>query len=288
MQSIYKFFLFIAVFSGLYFFCNSQTKGFRLQEILSDIPNDPRWDVPPPHNPKEMALRLNQTFIYLGSGKQCHAFLGEDRKTVLKLFRHNDLSFLKIVNHFPPAFHRWYWNRIETKYDPVYCLESSKIAYEKLQSQTGIFFLHINKTRDQFGSVTLKDNTGVSHQVNLDATEFLVQEYCELAVTRIEEQMKSGNLSAASSSLKAIFEAIEEWSKLGVHIDNPALRRNIGFNGDQVIMLDAGSLTLSEENKEGAQVKKHIQKTMHGLGRWIRKKHPNLYPYFQEQLKEKS
>lgn len=288
MQKILKFILFLGVFSGLYFFCDSQTKGFRLHEILSDIPNDPRWDVPAPQNAKEVTSRLNQTFKYLGSGKQCHAFLGEDGKTVLKLFRHNDLSFLKIVNHFPQAFHQWYWNRIETRYDPVYCLESSKIAYEKLQNQTGIFFLHINKTQDQFGPVILKDNIGVSHQVNLDSTEFLVQEYCELAVSRIEDQMKSGNLSAAASSVKAIFQAIEEWSKLGVHIDNPALRRNIGFSGDQVIMLDAGSLTLAEENKEEARIKKHIQKTMHGLGRWIRKKHPDLYPYFREQLNEKS
>ncbi|HUD02052.1 MAG TPA: hypothetical protein VMR37_06970, partial [Rhabdochlamydiaceae bacterium] len=32
---------------GVSYFCQAQTKGFRLQEILSDIPNNPAWEVAP-------------------------------------------------------------------------------------------------------------------------------------------------------------------------------------------------------------------------------------------------
>ena len=96
---IFKITFFILSFVGLAYFCEAQTKGFRLQEILSDIPNNPSWDVEPllAEQQKEVVQNLNQKFHYLGSGNQSHAFLGEDGKTVLKFFRHNDLSLMKIL-----------------------------------------------------------------------------------------------------------------------------------------------------------------------------------------------
>src|SRR5579872_3145415 len=105
-----KIILFVACFVGLSFFCESQTKGFRLQEILSDIPNNPAWDVDPLSidEQREVVDNLSQKFRYLGSGNQSHAFLGEDGKTVLKFFRHNDLSLMKILNKFSPE--KWLWH----------------------------------------------------------------------------------------------------------------------------------------------------------------------------------
>ncbi len=95
----------VLIFIGIYYFCESQTQGFRLQEILSDIPNHPRWETKPLslEDQKTVEAKLKQTFRYLGSGEQSHAFLGEDQKTVLKFFRHNDLSMLKILKWFPSS-----------------------------------------------------------------------------------------------------------------------------------------------------------------------------------------
>src|SRR5690242_7329585 len=83
-----------AICSWLYFFCYSQTRGFRLYSILSDLPNDPRWEVPPlsDRDQKKIDALLNQEFTFLGSGGWSFAFLGEDQKTVLKFFNHTHLS----------------------------------------------------------------------------------------------------------------------------------------------------------------------------------------------------
>ncbi len=280
---IFKITFFILSFVGLAYFCESQTKGFRLQEILSDIPNNPAWDVDPlPANQQtEVVQKLDQKFHYLGSGNQSHAFLGEDGKTVLKFFRHNDLSLMKILRKL--SAENWLW-RFTTKFDPRGVFNSCKLAYVDLQDQTAISYLHLNKTRDLFNPVVLVDNSGVSHAVELDGMEFMVQDYCELATGRIAAKMKNGDVDGAKTTIKTLFAAIEDWSKRGVHIDNPALKRNIGFCGDKVIMFDVGSLRKDNSAMTPEQIKREVKHVTRALGRWIDKKYPQLHPCFQQEL----
>lgn len=275
----------VLIFIGIYYFCESQTQGFRLQEILSDIPNHPRWETKPlsSEDQKTVEAKLKQTFRYLGSGEQSHAFLGEDQKTVLKFFRHNDLSMLKILKRFP-GYKRWLWHVIK-QYDPCVAFDSCKFAYDDLGEQTGLFFVHINKTENRFNKVVVRDNIGITHTVDLDKTEFMVQEYCELAVSRIDACMKRKDVSNAARAIKALFTAVKDWSRQGIHIDNPGLKRNIGFCGDKVIMLDVGSLKKDETFKTQGQIKKEVKRVMRVLGHWIYKHHPELSPYFEQELK---
>jgi len=279
----YRLALFILCSVGISTVCQMQTNGFRLQEILSDIPNNSAWEVDPltDQQQKEVIQNLNQTFYYLGSGKQSHAFLGEDQKTVLKFFRHNDLSLMKIVKHLSPE--KWLWRLIKN-YDPRQVFDSCKLAYLDLQDETGISYLHINKTRDQFKPVVLVDNSGVSHTINLDTTEFMVQDYCELATRRIAARMKSKDLEGAKESVKALLASIEDWSRRGILIDNPALKRNIGFCKDKVIMLDVGSLRKESSARTEERIQQEVKRTTRGLARWIYKKYPELYLCFEKEL----
>ena len=128
------------------------------------------------------------------------------------------------------------------------------------------------------------DCSGVSHTVELDQMEFLVQDYCELATGRIAARMKSKDVEGAKATIQALFAAIEDWSKRGVHIDNPALKRNIGFCGDKVIMFDVGSLRKDSSEMTPDQIKCEVKHVTRALGRWIGKKYPELYPCFEQEL----
>ena len=279
---IVKTFLFFLSFVASAYFCNFQTKGFRFQEILSDIPNNPRWEVDPlsKEQQKKVAQKLNQKFRYLGSGMQSHAFLGEDQKTVLKFFRHNDLSLLKMFN---PSGKSWLWH-LMTKYDPHGAFDSCKFAYEELRDQTGLHYLHLNKTKNQFNPVILVDKSGVAHTMDLDQTEFLVQDYCELVIGRIHAQMKASNFEAAKSTVKSLITTIEDWSRRGVHLENPGLKRNIGFFNGTIIMFDVGSLRKVAALTTPEEIRKEVKHATRSLQRWIYKHHPELYSCFERSV----
>ncbi len=284
--NMFKLICFILTVIGISYFCRVQTKGFRLQEILSDIPSNPKWEVLGV-SPEAVKPKLKQKFRYLGSGEQSHAFLSEDRKTVLKFFRHNDLSVLKVMKKLPPDLQLRFWDFFKN-YDPRQAFDSCKFAYEELKNETGLHYLHINKTSCEFGTVEIVDNGGVSHVVDLDRTEFMVQDYCELAVSRINSQMERGDLIGAKTTIIALFDAIEEWTRRGVRLENPILKKNIGFYGDKVIMLDVGSLKKTSEMNNPDHVKREIKHVTRGLGRWIDNHHPDLFPFYEEEIKNRS
>lgn len=269
---------------GIAYFCNFQTKGFRFQEILSDIPNNPAWEVDlfTDEQHKSVLQMLNQKFRYLGSGEQSHAFLGEDQKTVLKFFRHNDLSLLKFLKRFG-SIDDWLW-RFITKYDARTVFDSCKLAYEELKAETALSYLHINKTEGLFNPVVLVDNSWVAHQVDLDQTEFMVQDYCELATSRIDLQMKKGDLKAAQKTVESLALALREWTERGFHFDNPCLKRNIGFFEEKVIMLDVGSASKKNAVMTADELEKELKHLTHDMGRWIDRNHPELTPYFNQKL----
>src|SRR4051812_13649426 len=117
---------------GVYFFYESRSERFRYQDILSQLSSDLAQQVVP----EGVNARLQQKFFYLGSGKQCHAFLGEDHKTVLKFFRHSDASFEKILKKCSISLERWY-GKFFIHYNPTSVLKSYRLAHDLLPELTG-------------------------------------------------------------------------------------------------------------------------------------------------------
>lgn len=277
MKKITVFFGLVALLT-LYFFYESRTQHFRLQDILTTLPSVSNLEkVPVPE--------LQQRFYYLGSGKQCHAFLGEDHKTVLKFFRHNDLSFESLLKKWSVPLEHWY-GKFFIRYNPESVLKSCQLAYEVLPEETGIFYLHFHRTTGVHGKVQLIDRAFVGHEVDLDETEFILQHYGELAIARIERQMKEGNLEGAASSVEALIEAAAEWRRKGVHVQHPAFRRNVGFCKDRVMLLDAGSLQQLSLPQTPTDVLQEIHQVTARLRRWIYKKHPALSHCYQSKVAE--
>jgi hypothetical protein len=238
-------------------------KKFNFNEILSALPADPALEVAPLDRAAQenVNAKLQQKFHYLGSGEQCHAFLGEDRKTVLKFFREHNLNNKRVMT-------------------------SCKLAYELLPEISGILYLHLNKTAHLHGKTRIVGADWREHEIDLDQTEFFVQNYGELICDRFDRQMKENDLAGAIASLQIFFDAIEGWALKGIHVQNPAVKRNVGFHDDMILLLDVGSI--KKNSLDRAAVNHEIRKVSSRLRRWIVKHHPALYPHFQEKLNEKT
>lgn len=231
---------------GIYLF-------YGVGEIQSNKPFNYQAESPAPT--EEIQKQLDQSFTYLGSGKVSHAFLGEDQKTVLKFFKH------------------------QKGIDLDGTFKSCQIALEKLKDETGVLYVHLQKTQGLHGKVRLKDSLGIPHSIDLDATEFVVQKKAELVLHELERQIKTGNIEKAKLSICAIFDCIKAYSDKGITIPHSALRRNFGFIDDKVVSFDIGSFI-----EGNADYRNELITVTHRLNRWLKKHHPILLQFYHEEL----
>lgn len=285
-----QLFLSCGVITGLYFFCESKTCGFRPYLILSNLPNDPRWDMPEltPEEQKNVETLLNQRFRFLGSGGWCFAFLGEDRKTVLKFYRHTHLGPLEIAKNFSfqklllksPTLPR------DSSYFQEFTFNSCALMYREMKERTGLLYVHLNKTEGKHKPVTLIDNIGVQHVIDLDKTEFVLQKRADLLIPHIHALASQNKMSEAKACLEDILLCLRQIYQKGIKDHDTSLRNNFGFTDQGAIALDLSSfgqdLTLQNLDTYQSVIRIKTKRLSH----YLKKYQPELYAHFEQKLCE--
>lgn len=280
--------LLLVAIAGIHWFAEKQTQGFRFYKLLSNLPFDSRWETPQMESERldQINARLNQSFTFLGAGGWCVAFLGEDQKTVLKFFRHIHLdlpnifrrfSFQKLLLNAPPEESKLY-------YFQHFNFNSCHLLFTRCKELSGIDYLHLNKTPPLHPTVTLYDPSGVPHQIDLNATEFVIQERADLLCPHINRLVKEEGMPAAKKAIDAFLHCLLTFYKEGLRDDDRTLRDNFGFIGDQPVTVDLSSWVLDPAIQKPSRYKKEIILKTHRLNRWLNKYHPELHQHLEERL----
>ena len=294
LKKLFGFFLKIigaaALFSGLYFFCEGQTQGFRPYLILSNLPNDPRWEAPPlsVEEQTKIAALLDQPFTFLGSGGWCYAFLGQDQKTVLKFYRHThllpssifkDFSFDKLLLKSAPLPQN-------ARYFQEFNFNSCMLLVKEAKDRSGLLYVHLNKTEKQHKPVILIDNIGVKHLIDLDKTEFVVQKKADLIIPHLEDLVRQQKTEEVKHCIDDIIDCLLTLYKSGARDYDTSLRQNFGFTEQGAITLDLSSFGFDESIKKPDIYKKEIVIKTKRLSHWLKKYHPDLFLYYDDRLKQ--
>ncbi len=274
----FKLALVAAIFMGLQKFCHKQTRGFRLHWILSNLPSDPQWEVPPlaEEEQKKVNALLDQPFTFLGVGGWTFAFLGQDKKTVLKFYRHT---------HFRPnqLFKNFSFKKLLLQSDPLpenayyfqnFNFQSCCNLYSLVKERTGILYVHINKTEGKHKPVTLYDNIGVRHIIDLDKTEFIVQKKAELVFPHLEKLAKEKKYDEVKHCIDEMFDCLLALGKMGLRDCDLSLKNNFGYTEDGAVTLDLSSFVIDEELKKPGQYRKEIMYKMYKFAHILRKHYP--------------
>lgn len=273
---------------GLHSFCAHQTKGFRPYLILSDLPNDPRWEVPPlsAEEQKQINALLDQPFTFLGSGGWCFAFLGQDQKTVLKFYRHNHLRPKFILRDF--SFGKLLFQSStcasNTPYFQEFCFKSCTLLYKEARERTGLLYVHLNKTDGLHNPVTLIDNIGIKHMIDLDKTEFLVQKRADLLIPHLHRLAKEKKIDEAHRCLDDMIACLLTLFKRGIRDLDHSLRNNFGYTEEGAVTLDLSSYGFDDTLKNPGDYRKELVVKMRRLSRYLDHNHPDLSRYFEERL----
>lgn len=227
-------------------------RGLCLSHITSSLPFDADWKTSPPE--EDLAPIFQQTFHYLGKGSQMFAFESEDQRYVLKLFRHNRYQIPTWMQNLPyPRFLKSIQeDRLRTKQDKFKNLMMScKIADTELKEESGLIYLHLNKSQYLNYTLRVEDAMGRKYILNADDYEFVLQKKADLVITHLQKLLQQGQYEEAESALASLTNLLTTRFQKHIGDADPAIVKNAGFlPGSQPIFIDIGQFYHSEMNTE--------------------------------------
>jgi hypothetical protein len=257
-------------------FCKRQTGSFTLARISSSLSYRPEWETDAPS--PELKSVLNQPYTYLAKGAQAFVFASEDGKYVIKFFRHHHMSAPFWLRAMPFEWAQDHRLKKEAKLAKDF--GSYKLAYDRFKSQTGLVFLHLNKTSDLHITLDLVDKLGIHHSLALDQYEFLVQQRAQLVFPALEEMMKKGQEDEARSALSNLVHLLQERMRNGIVDKDPDLNTNFGFIGTQPVQIDFGRY----KPKTPFFDKPEIVRITDNLHQWLMSRYPELDAHLRQEL----
>lgn len=289
ITTLLKLCLLVLVLDRVTVFCLKQTGGFSIYGISHNRPYDKTWEIAPlaPSVQQEVFQAIDQKFTYCNKGGQCFVFFSEDGRYVLKFLKQKLYKLPLWVRYFPVPYFIDHF-RIKKKWKKLDKLNrdftSYKIAYDELQNETGIIFIHLNQTTDLKKSLKIVDKLGIEHQIDLNKFDFILQKRADLLYSKIKKLMKKGKIDDAKKSLSEVLKFIITLCKKGIHDRDPSLSTNCGFIQSQPIKIDAGLFVRDERVKLPEVYKQELIRVSNPLKMWLRKKHPTLSPYFDQEI----
>lgn len=273
-------------------FLSRKTPYFTISGISSTLEYHPEWEVPEPSEEEKQQLSslFQQKFTYLDCGAQSFVFLSEDGKSVLKLFRYdrNRLPYALTILPLPSSLSRWREKLGEKKEARLKSdFASYLLAYRELREESGILFLHLNKTHFLNQKLTIIDKIGISHTLSLDEMEFLIQKRLKVASEVIGAHMAKGELESAQKKLESLLELTLLRYRKGIY-DGDAwwISQNYGFEGEKPMFLDIGRLQKNPDYSHSNIYREDLKIIIGNLRIWLEEFHPQLLPYLDEKNKQ--
>jgi len=272
VKRLLRLLLFVLAFAAAAAFCRRQTDGFTIASVTSDLPYNPHWESSPLTN----RSILDQPFSYLGKGAQAYVFASEDGNYVLKLFRHD---------HMRPRIWSFFLDRPGDRRRQAKLQESFssyKIAADSFREESGLVFLHLNKTNNLRKKLRIIDKIGVLHELDADGMEFLVQKKASLLYPTLEQWMASGKLEESKALLASLVLLLKSRQAKGIGDKDPNLETNFGVLGGKAVQIDIGRF----RREESPDARGELLRTADPLHRRLAERYPELDIYLMEKIHE--
>jgi len=163
-----------------------------------------------------------------------------------------------------------------------YDFGSYKLAYDNLREETGLVFLHLNKTSYLSQTLDLVDKIGIHHQIPLDSTTFLIQKRAAGLYSALDQMIQENRLDDAKTTLSNLLRLLAYRSQKGFHDKDPNLLTNFGVIGTQPIQIDVGRFRTKPRqlDREG------LLRITHHLRDTLKIKCPELCSHLEDEIEK--
>jgi hypothetical protein len=267
------------------------TGGFTIGNITYELPRDARWDTRSltDEESDEIERVFSQKFRYLGKGCQSYVFASEDGQYVIKFLKYQRFRPKNWLYYFKffPSMEKYLKAKIEKKRHKLENVFASwKIAFEELQSETGVLYIHLNKSNYLNKTLVIYDKIGWEHHLNLDDYEFMVQRKAALLCPTIQSWMEKGELDRTKTLLDKLLNLVVSEYDRGLADNDHALMQNTGVIDDLPIHIDAGQLIRNSKMRDPKIWGQELFNKTWKFRRWLQKKYPELETYLVFRLQE--
>lgn len=267
------------------------TAGFTILNITSDFTYQPQWEVRPllPTEQTEFVKAIDQPYYYLGKGCQSYVFASQDGEYVIKFFKYQRYRLKPWLAYFPPlpAIVKYRQEKLERKWKKLDgFVQSWKVAFENLKEETGLLFVHLNKTDHLQKRLMIYDKIGQMHLVELDKMEFCIQRRAQLLCTTLLDYKNKGDLLAAQQLVHQLLNLILSEYVRGLADNDHALMQNTGVAQGKPVHIDVGQFVFKEAVKEPTIFHQELFTKTYKFKLWLRENYPELGKYLEEELQQ--
>lgn len=272
---------------GLFFI--TRTSGFNVDKILSRLAYNANWEIDPISEGQREALIQEvfpQTYYYLASGNQCYAFISEDRRYILKFFKMQSLFPKGWLNGFPFSLLQkiGFKNEKNNQLFSERIFASYKDAYQSLREETGLMYIHFNKSREFRSTVILIDAKGKRHSLDLDKVEFVVQKRAQRIFDHLNALFEEGKIEDMKISIRSFLQLIAVRCEKGFVDQDLSIRNNFGFvTNEEAIQFDCATLTRDSSMKYPLNFRHEIMQVAERLDLWAQEYCPELTLFIQDE-----
>ncbi len=282
------FLFLLSFFLGIDRFVHHESTHFTLRKINTSQKYSQEWEIPKlsAEEQSELDRILSQKFTYFSKGSQSYVFISEDKKFILKFLKQEKFRVKSWLAYLPLSFNPYYQNYLfKTKMCKA-TFASCKTAFQELKNESGLIYVHLNKSRDLNKKITIFDKNGEQHAVDLDKTCFYVQKHAQLIYSRISELMHNHDQEGAKRIISSVFSLIDFLGKKGVFDNDPILRKNFGLIDDVAVQIDIGELRIDPQRQKTLAYKREVGSITNSFKIWIEKNYPELSEHFENCLKD--
>ena len=265
------------------------TAGFTLSNITSDFPYNEKWSTTGLSSIERNQVKqiLSQKFSYLGKGCQSYVFASEDGHYVLKFVKYQRFRPQKWLDYFAsiPWVDNYRLAKIEKKQKKLDMLFTSwKTAYENLKPETGLVYVHLNKSNDLQQTLTISDKMGFEHKLNMDDMEFLLQKRAKMLCATVTHFVQKGQIAEAKELVDHLLSMILSEYSRGLADNDHALMQNTGAIGTMPVHIDVGQFVIRQDISNPDIYKQELFSKTFKFNKWLDKHHPELGTYLNDKL----
>lgn len=292
-KKIIKWMLFIVLaillcfgIGKLYYFL---TAGFSIRQITSDLSYNPEWETHPlsSSEKKEVNTALDQEYTYLGKGCQSYVFASEDGNYVIKFLKHQHFRPQRWINLFTfiPSINEYQQTSKDVKRQKLEKLFiGCKIAFEDLKSETGIIYVHLNKSNNWKKTLTIVDRLGFKHHLDVDRMEFILQHRAKMFADTIIDFMEQSSQKEAELLIDRLLVMLISEYQRGIADNDHALMQNTGVLNGRPIHIDIGQFIHNQTVQDPVIYKKEVFDKTFLFHQWLKTHYPTLSDHLKNRL----